>query len=108
MNLPTVGQWSILLLHHTFYGQGVNTNHFLFEPGFEEYSFLDQVVADLESGLDSILTDSIEILKLDAYFDEPDVVTFSVSSEFMCLVASNLIKCGSQLGYFFCLYHRQA
>ena len=36
---------------------------------------MDQAVVDVEPGLDSILTESIETLELDASFEEPDVVT---------------------------------
>ena len=34
--------------------------HIPSEPGCEDYSFLDQAMADFEQGLDSILTDSLE------------------------------------------------
>ena len=65
------------------------------EPGLEDYSFLDQSVADIGQGLDSILTDSIETPKLDTSLDEPDAITSSVSSEFLhlaCIISdtSNL------------------
>ena len=63
-------------------------NHFLLEPECEDYSFLDQAVAGFEQDLDSILTDSIEILELDTYLDEPDAITSLVSSGFLCSVSA--------------------
>ena len=42
----------------------------------------------LEQGLDSILTDSLETLELDTSLDEPDVITSSVSSGFLCSVST--------------------
>ena len=54
----------------------------------KDYSFLDQVVAYFEEGLDSILTDSLETLELDTSLDEPDAITSSVSSEFLCSVST--------------------
>ena len=57
--------------------------HFHLEPGCEDYSFLDQAVADFHQGLDSILHDSIETPELDTSLDEADVITSSVSSGFL-------------------------
>ena len=57
----------------------LSLTQFPLEPGCENYSFLDQAIADFEQGLDSILTDSIETLELDTSLDEPDVIP-SVSS----------------------------
>ena len=37
-------------------------NYFPLEPGCENYSFLDQAVADIKQGLDSILINSIKML----------------------------------------------
>ena len=54
--------------------------HFLLEPGCEDYSFLDQAVADFEQGLDSILTDSIKTLELDTSLNETDAIISSISS----------------------------
>ena len=62
--------------------------HFPLEPGCEDYSFLDQVMADFEQGLYSILTDSLETPELDASLDEPDAFPSSVSSGFLCLVST--------------------
>ena len=45
-------------------------------------------MADFEQGLDSILTDSLETPELDAFLDEPDAITSSVSSWFLCLVST--------------------
>ena len=61
--------------------------HFPLEPGCEDYTFLDQTVADFEQGLDSILTDLLETPELDTSLDEPNVITSSVSSGFHCLVS---------------------
>ena len=57
--------------------------HFPLEPGCE-----DQAVADFEHGLDSILTDSLKTPELDTSLDEPDVITSSVSSGFLCSVST--------------------
>ena len=38
-------------------GKVSSLNHFPFEPGCEDYFFLEQAVADFEQGLDSILSD---------------------------------------------------
>ena len=64
--------------------------HFPLEPGCEDYSFLDQAVADFEQGLDSILIDSIEAPEFDTSLDEPETVTFSVSSGFLHLICTIL------------------
>ena len=61
-----------------FTGKDSLLTHFPMEQGCEDYSFLDQGVADFEQGLDSILTDSIKTLELNASLDEPDAITFSV------------------------------
>ena len=58
------------------------------ELGCEDYSFLDQAVADFEQGLDSILTDSIEAPELDMSLDEPDANKSSVSSGFLHWVST--------------------
>ena len=58
------------------------------EWGCEDYSFLDQAVADFEWGLDSIHTDSIETPELDASLDESDAITSSVSSGFLPSVST--------------------
>ena len=52
----------------------------------EDYSFLDQAVADFEQGLDSNLPDSIETLELETSLDESDAIASSVSSGFLCSV----------------------
>ena len=66
-----------------FTGKVSSLAHFPLEPGYEDYSFLDQAVADFEQGLDSILTDSIKTPKLDTSIDDPDDITSSVSSRFL-------------------------
>ena len=71
-----------------FTGKVSSLTHFPMEPGCEDYAFLDQAVADFEQGLDSILTDSLEAPELDTSLEEPDVITSSVSSGFLCLVST--------------------
>ena len=75
-------------IHPGFTGKVSSLTHFPLEPGCEDYAFLDQVVADFEQGLDSILTDSLEIPELDTSLDEPDVIASSVSSEFLHSVST--------------------
>ena len=91
--------------------------HFQLEQGCEDYSFLDQAVSQF--GLDSVLTDSINTLELDASFDEANTVLSSVPLGFLnsvafliildysLILALNLISYGASLGHYFCLYHRQ-
>ena len=43
-----------------FTGKVSSLTHFPLELGCDDYSFLDQTVADFEQGLDSVLMDSIE------------------------------------------------
>ena len=47
-------------IYSGFTGKVSSLTHFPLEPRCEDYSFLDQAVADFEQGLDSILTDSIK------------------------------------------------
>ena len=42
-----------------FTGKGSSLTQFPLEPGCEDYSFLDQAMADFEQGLDSMLTDPL-------------------------------------------------
>ena len=56
--------------------------------GCEDYSFLDQAMADFEQGLDSILTNSLETPELDTSLDEPDAIPSSVSSQFLYSVST--------------------
>ena len=69
-----------------FTGKVSSLTHFPLEPECEDYSILDQTVADFEQGLDSILTDSLETHELDTSLGEPDAITSSVSPGFLCLV----------------------
>ena len=62
--------------------------HIPLEPGCEDYSFLEQAVADFEQGLDSILTNSLKTPELDTSLDEPNAITSSVSSEFLYSVST--------------------
>ena len=71
-----------------FTGKVSSLTHFPLEPGCEDYAFLDQAVADLEQGLDSILNDSLETPELDTSLEEPDAITSSVSSGFLHLVST--------------------
>ena len=71
-----------------FTGKVSSLTHFPLEPGCEDYAFLDQAVADFKQGLDSILTDSFKTLELDTSLEEPDTITSSVSSGFLCLVST--------------------
>ena len=71
--------------------------YFPLKPGCEDYSFLDQAVADIELGLDSILTDSVKIPELDASFKESDGVLSLVSSGFLYSVSTISDSCKLQL-----------
>ena len=51
-----------------FMGKVSALTTFPLEPGCEDYFFLDQAVADFEQGPESILTDSVKTLELDASF----------------------------------------
>ena len=96
-----------------FTGKVSLLTHFPLEPGCEDYTFLDQAVADFEQGLDSILTDSIKMPELDTSLDEPDAITSSVLfwvsplklvlflmlHNCSLLLALGLINCGARLGY---------
>ena len=66
-----------------FTGKVSSLIHFPLELGCEDYSFLDQAMADFEQGLDSILINSLDTLELDTSLDEPDAITSSVSSGFL-------------------------
>ena len=84
--------WSAgwFVAHHHIYpgftGKVSSLIHFSLKLGCEDYSFLDQAMADFEQGLDSIPTDSLEMPELDASLDEPDAIPSSVSSRFPHLV----------------------
>ena len=69
-----------------FTGKVSSLTHFPLEPECEDYFLLDQAVADIQQGLDSILTDSIRTPELDVTLDDPDAITSSVSSRFLCLI----------------------
>ena len=86
-------------IYSGFTSKVLSLTHFPLEPGCQDYSFLDQAVADFEQGLDSILTDSVETLELDTSLDEPDAVTSSVSSSFSTWIVLFLIilNCNSLL-----------
>ena len=69
-------------------GKVSSLTHFPLELGCEDYSLLDQAMADFEQGLDSILTDTLETSELDASLDELDAAPSSVSSGFLHLVST--------------------
>ena len=71
-----------------FTGKLSSLTHFPLELGCEDYSFLDQAMADFKQGLASILTNSLEPLELDASLDEPDAIPSSVFSGFLCSVST--------------------
>ena len=92
MSLLTPGLQSSLLLVSTFIlGSQVRCHHwpiFSWKLGCEDYSFLDQAVADFKQGLDSSHTDSIETPELDIFLNVSDAITSSVSSGFLCSVST--------------------
>ena len=106
-------EWFVACSHiyPWFIGKVTSLTHFPLEQDPEDYSFQDQAVADSEQGLDSILTDSIETPELDTFLDEPDSITSSVSSRFLCsvlfliplncslLLALGLVNCSARLDY---------
>ena len=74
-------EWYVAHFHiyPGFIGKVSSLTCFPLEPGCDNYSFLDQAIADFEQGLDSILTDSIKTLELDTSLDEPyAVIDFSL------------------------------
>ena len=75
-------EWSVAHSHiyPGFTGKVSSLTHFPLDLGCEDYSFLDQAMADFEQGLDSILTNSLETPELDASLDEPDAISSSFSS----------------------------
>ena len=75
-------------IYSGFTGKVSSLTHFPMELGCGNYSFLDQVVADFEKGLDSILNDSISALELGTSLDEPAAITSSVSSWFLHLAST--------------------
>ena len=64
-------------------GKVSTLTHFPFEPGCEDYSFLDQPVEDLEHGLDSILMESFNTPELDVSHDMAHAIPSSVSSDYL-------------------------
>ena len=71
-----------------FTAKVLSLTHFPREPGCEDYSFMDQAVADFEQGLDSILTNPLETPELDTSLNGPDAITSLVSSGFLCSVST--------------------
>ena len=84
------GLWFVAYSHiyPGFTGKVFSLTHFPWNQGCENYSFLDQAVADFEQGLDSIHADSIETPELDMSLDARDAITSSVSSGFLHLVST--------------------
>ena len=87
---PCSVEWFVAHSHiyPGFTGKVSSLTLFPLKPGFEDYSFVDQDVADFEQGLGSILTDCIETPELDTSLDEPDAITSSVSSGFLHMVST--------------------
>ena len=83
-------EWFVAYFHiyPGFTGKVSLLTHFPLELDCEDYSFLDQIMADFEEGLDSILINSLETPELDASLDEPDAIPSSVSSGFFCPVST--------------------
>ena len=75
-------------IYPSFMGKVSSLTHFPLEPGWGDYSFLYQAMADFEQGLDFILSDSIETLELDISFEKPYGVPSSVSPGLLCLVST--------------------
>ena len=73
-----------LPIYPWFPGKLTILTHFQLETHCEDYSVLDQAVAGLEHGLDAILTDSTETPEMDVSFNKADIMTSSVSLEFLC------------------------
>ena len=92
MSLLTPGLQSNLWLHSHIYprftGKVSSLTHFPLEPDCEDYSFLDQAVADFVQGFDSMLTNSLETPELDTSLDEPDAIPSSGSSGLLCSVST--------------------
>ena len=78
-------------------GKVSTLTHFPLNPGCDNYSFLDQAVADFVHDLDSILTDSINMPELDASLDEADAILCLVSSDLLHLVSTVSDSFGLQL-----------
>ena len=86
-NFLPPGQQSTPLLDHAFILVQVKCPH---QPTSHlnqvvRIYFLDQMFEDLEHGLVSVLTDSVNTVELDASFDETDGIPSSVSSGFLGL-----------------------
>ena len=71
--------------------------HVPLEPGCEALTFLNKAVKGFEHVLDSFLLDSVNTLKGDASFDEPDAITSSVSLGFLWLASTFQITLKLQL-----------
>ena len=90
-------------IYSWFTGEVSSLTHFPLKPGCENYSFLDQAVAHIDYGLDSILTDSIKTPELDTSLDEPDAIKSSVSSGLLHLV-SNISDTFNSASKFICYF----
>ena len=98
-------------------GKVLSLTHILLELGCEDYSFLDQAVADFEQGLVSILTNSPETPELDTSCMSlmpvhvrcllgfsTWLLLFLIILNSSLLLALDLINCGTRLGLFLHLY----
>ena len=73
-------------------GKVVTLVHFPLGPGYEDYTFVDQAVEDVEHGLHAILTDST-----DTSLNELDAFSSSVSPGFIFLDSTFLITLNHSL-----------
>ena len=92
IDLLSPGWQSILLLGHTFTLDAWVRCQIYQTPWLNQSvritSFCTKQLQTLSMVLDSILTDSIQILELDASFGKPDTLTSSVSSRFLFSVST--------------------
>ena len=75
-------------IYPSFTGKVSTKIHFPLEPGYGDYSILDQAVKDFDQGLDSILTDSSDTPELHAFLGDAGSVPSLVSSGFLHLVST--------------------
>ena len=92
-----------------FMDQLSTLTHLVLESACEDCFFLDQAVKNLEHGLGSTITHSINTPELDASFDEADtcqsfctwLVPFLIFTDHSLHLASNLVDYGASLGKYF-------
>ena len=79
--------WAHSHIYPGFTGKVYSLTNFPWELGCEDYSFLDQAMADFEEDLDSTLTNSLQTSEFNASLDEPDAIPSPVFSGFLCSVS---------------------